>query len=142
MRNFVSLLVASVVFQLVIYSAVVLYIGSGRFDFLSILTGFGFWQMVIMTLLLHTYAYSLGEPWFMRLAGRVTMRFRLRCALAYAIFTLGVGCLFFLPFSLAYELSISIPVLGLATAGAFVGGYVRGITIDRWTGGGSAMMST
>lgn len=138
-RNFISLIIASLVFQIVAHFTVVLIgllRGTDPFQvFFVLISAAGFWQCVLTTLLIHSLIYLLTERWFVRLAGVVTMRLRPRYALAYALFLLTVACVFFLPFSTdLWQTSLGVVAIGFVAA--FVGGYVRGMLIDHWTGGG------
>jgi hypothetical protein len=136
MRNFVSILVASLVFLVSVYMMAVAYVYAWGtvIDFSSFAASGAFWSCVAITLGTLSVGYFFCDDLMMRVARLVTVRLRLAYGISFALFVLTVICVSFLPVA-DYSLGVLALVTSMSTAAAFLGGYVRGWMIDHWTGG-------
>jgi hypothetical protein len=135
-RNFASIFAACVVSQISIDLITVAWDHSvnGRSDYFHQLLSVNHIAVSMITLMLHPVAYLTFDRALMSLAGRFFHSYRLKAALAYAIFLLMVSVLFVWPLNnFTANVNLTISVIGFLSG--FAGGYFRGWLIDHWTGG-------
>ncbi len=139
MRNYLTLLFAVTAWIVLIYGVVTAYVlwrGVG-IDFKGVAASPSFWVCIGFNLLIMPFAFEHFERPLYGLAGRLVSGFKMRHGVAFALFFIIAGCVFFLPLALfRYELWIPLAVIGIAGTSGFVAGWLRGLLISTMTGGG------
>lgn len=136
MRTLISLAAAGAVFCLLmtaITATIITAFLGGLSGAVVYLGGVSLWVCIGLTIIGFTMIGAIVDGPLMGLAGRITMQVRLRYAVAYALLTVIIPLVFFVPLTLGVRPYWPVPLtLLFGAVSGFAGGYVRGVLLDMW----------